>query len=32
VGGLFHHVIRHDVDMNVYDLLQGSPPFAEACS
>ena len=32
MGGLFHHVIRHDVDMNVYDLLQGSPPFAEACS
>ena len=31
VGGRLHHVIRHDVDVNVYDRLQGSPPFAEAC-
>ena len=32
VGGLFHHVIRHDVDMNVYDRLQGSPPLLRLAS
>ena len=32
VGGLFHHVIRHDVDMNVYDRLQGPPPLLRLAS
>src|SRR6266550_9042521 len=31
MGGRFHHVVRHDVDVNVYDRLQRSPPFSEAC-
>jgi len=28
--GRLHHVIRHDVNVNVDDRLQGSPPFAKA--
>jgi len=32
MGGRLHHVIRHDVNVNVYDRFQRSPPFAEACA
>jgi hypothetical protein len=29
MGGRLHHVVGHDVNVNVYDRLQKSPSFVE---